>query len=419
MSIPSQTERGATWLSNFDPEDQDTARLLLDSLRVASSDEVRSGLVDILRREIAHRPAALIPIRGVDDVRQTLEHRRASATAGSTSPLRPLPERLVAFEDGFTPDLPISTTPGSEGFVGTLVRDLVGMRPRDDGDWIAPEHASLEGLRSRRCRSLVFVTDYIGSGTQVSDYISAYLRNRTIRSWRSYHLIQIVIVSFAQASGASTTLEAVSDGCHFVESAASIYTRGWDESDVESVKALCLKYAKGQRSQALGYGGSGGLYLSTVSSAPNNLPWVLRRTGKDWHSFLEERQIPAELTNELGGYQPPTDLAALVRATGQGRLARALDLRHRASSREPLVVLAHCYSAPPHNAQEVAHRTYIEVARVEAILKFLRTSGFIDERLRITPAGSDQLRSAKQIRGWAPARPLEEPTGAYYPQQLR
>ncbi|MFJ2517529.1 hypothetical protein ACIOWF_01055 [Cellulosimicrobium cellulans] len=419
MSIPSQTERGATWLSNFDPEDRDTARLLLDSLRVASSDEVRSGLVDILRREIAHRPAALIPIRGVEDVRQALEHQRASATVGSTRPLRPLPERLVAFEDGFTPDLPISTTPGSEGFVGTLVRDLVGMRPRDDGDWIAPEHASLEGLRSRRCRSLVFVTDYIGSGTQVSDYISAYLRNRTIRSWRSYHLIQIVIVSFAQASGASTTLEAVSDGCHFVEPAASIYTRGWDESDVEAVEALCLKYAKGRRSQALGYGGSGGLYLSTVSSAPNNLPWVLRRTGKDWHSFLEGRQIPAELTSELGGYQPPTDLAALVRATGQVRLARALDLRHRASSREPLVVLAHCYSAPPHNAQEVAHRTHMEVARVEAILNFLRTSGFIDERLRITPSGSDQLRSAKQIRGWAPARPLEEPTGPYYPQRLR
>ncbi|MFI2294938.1 hypothetical protein [Isoptericola sp. NPDC019571] len=419
MSIPSQTERGATWLSNFDTEDQDTARLLLDSLRVASSDEVRFGLADLLRRKDVQRPAALIPIRGVDDVRQALEHRRASAAAGSTSTLGPLPEHLVAFEDGFTPDLPISATPGSEGFVGTQVRDLVGMRPKDDGDWIAPEHASLEGLRSRRCRSLVFVTDYIGSGTQVYDYISAYLRNRTIRSWRSYHLIEIVIVSFAQANIASTTLESVSDECHFVEPAASIYTRGWDESDVEAVKALCLKYAKDRTSQALGYGGSGGLFLSTVSSAPNNLPWVLRRTGKNWHSFIEGRRIPAELTNELGGYQPPDDLATLVRTTGQARLARALDLRHRASSREPLVVLAHCYSAPPQNAQEVAHRTHMEVPRVEAILKFLRASGFIDERLRITPAGSGQLRSAKQIRRWAPARPLEEPTGTYYPQQLR
>ena len=89
MSIPSQTERGAAWLSNFDAEYEDTARLLLNSVRIASSDEVRSGLVDLLQRKVVHRPAALILSCTRGPTQRPAERQEVAAQRRARSPNRP------------------------------------------------------------------------------------------------------------------------------------------------------------------------------------------------------------------------------------------------------------------------------------------------------------------------------------------
>lgn len=413
MLLPSQTERGAAWLANFETEDRDTARLLLDSLRIASSEEVRSGLETLVRERVEQRPAALIPVRSIEDVHVAL-HREDPLPKEA-----PNSAQLIAYRDGFFPDLPISATPGSEGLVGNLVRTLTGIRPSSEGDWIAPSQATLTELRDRRCRSLVFVTDYIGSGRQAIDYINAYLRHPTIRSWRSYGLIKIVVVSFAQTEAASTDLASVADECHFMETAPTIYSSGWDTQTITTVEELCKRYAKGRKREALGYGQTGGLFLSTISSAPNNLPWVLRREGGKWSDFLSGRKIPEDVSSQLGKYKPIADLSVVARDTGARRLARAIELRHRRASREPLIVLATCYQSRPANADEICHATRLSSESVHTIIRFLQGCGFVDDRLRLTQAGLKELRYAKQVRRWAPARPPADPAEPYYPQKMR
>ena len=105
-------------------------------------------------------------------------------------------QSAVAYRD-FHPGAPLSATPGSDGFVGAILRDFARVgRPPSDATWIAPD-ATLDDLRSRRCRSITLVTDFVGSGNQALRLAQAIARNPTIRSWRSLHLVDIRVVAFA------------------------------------------------------------------------------------------------------------------------------------------------------------------------------------------------------------------------------
>ncbi len=56
---------------------------------------------------------------------------------------------------------------------------------------------SLDLMKVTRSRTLICVTDYIGSGRQALRYIDAWHRHPTIRSWRSYGYLKIAIFAFA------------------------------------------------------------------------------------------------------------------------------------------------------------------------------------------------------------------------------
>ncbi|MGH3999215.1 MAG: hypothetical protein ACRDTJ_17360 [Pseudonocardiaceae bacterium] len=66
----------------------------------------------------------------------------------------------------FSPGDPIASTPGSEGAIGNLVRELTGEQAgREPSFWLHPG-TDVDELYRIRCRLLVLVTDYAGSGTQ-------------------------------------------------------------------------------------------------------------------------------------------------------------------------------------------------------------------------------------------------------------
>lgn len=178
---PSETRRGQAWLTNFSPEDEGAARQLLDSLRFVSLSDVRAGLQVRLRSLIAQGkiqvPALLVSALSIEDLR---------LDEGQTAP-------SVAFES-FQLDDPINVVPGSEGFVGNLIRDLVSPALGGTDALLAPS-TKLNELRDKRCRSIVVITDYAGSGTQLRNYAMTLVRHPTLRSWRSYGLLRIHALS--------------------------------------------------------------------------------------------------------------------------------------------------------------------------------------------------------------------------------
>ncbi|WP_426593821.1 phosphoribosyltransferase-like protein [Cellulomonas sp. McL0617] len=398
-----------SWLSNFPDQDRDTARLLLDSVRIASSDEIRSGIQSLLGEQRFRLPAVLIPVRSMEDLQL-----KAPSEGG-----RPR-DSAVAYED-FLPGSPLAVTPGSEGFIGTLIRDLTGSSVSRRGrGWLHPL-ASLDELEQFRCRTLIFVSDYAGSGDQMTRYIASFLRNPRIRSWRSFGWIRVAAVTFAQSRSAGVALSALAHDVHSCEPARSISTAGWDWATQTRVEALCRKYAGSKQvRQALGYGASGGLFVSSVSSIPNNLPWILRRRGANWKAFFEGRSFPPDLLEQVGSYQPPAELPAVVQAVGQIRLANSLQSgRHGEATVTVLTILALLYDRAGQSQVDLAHTTGLTFQKVDEVLTFLRRGNLVDDEHRVTTRGVEELRASRRLRRGVPDSLPVEPVTPYYPRQLR
>ena len=399
MMVPSQTKRGEAWLENFHRDDRETGRLLLDSIAVTPWDDVRREL----RKRIVDLDgtAVLVPVQSMEDVK----FRGVSDVA-----------QAVAYQH-FSPGDDISVTPGSEGVIGGLVRDLV--RERGGATRLHPS-VPLDELKTQKCRSLVFITDYAGSGKQVLDYVQAFLNNRTIRSWRSGGYLDVRVVAYAASRRAETLIARTVDRCHIERRAPSFDTVKWSERERRDVEALCKKYANGKRGDALGYKGSGGLYVSTISSVPNNIPYILRRIGGAWSPFFEGRVFPDDLRAELAGYAPPSDMAKVVESVGKARVANALRAgRHGRVGNELLGLISIIYVHPRSDLSDLSHLSGLPVSRVERLVDFLRSCGLVDEHLRVTVGGLYELRVASRMPRRVPGGVAPFEGVPYYPQSLR
>jgi hypothetical protein len=163
--------------------------------------------------------------------------------------------------------------------------------------------SGLSTLREKKCRSIVFVEDYAGSGDQCIEYVRSWLANRTLRSWRSFGWIKFHVLLHSVSVMARSRIELLKyfglESLTVIDHAPALDNVGWTPDQVRNVRRLCRSYAA-DRDLALGYMGSGGL-LVMQHTAPDNLPIILwqdkGRTadGKRWRPLLPKRTIPAEL----------------------------------------------------------------------------------------------------------------------------
>lgn len=397
---PSKTTRGQAWLGNFLVEDRPVAELLLDSLEFVRTSTMRPALRTRLEQlaesgEI-EQPAVLAAALSMEDLKLGIE-------------------RPVAYTESFrTLAVAIDATPGSEGFVGNLIRDLL----RTGNGWLPPS-TSLEELRAQRCRSIVVVTDWAGSGTQLRRYALTLTRHATIRSWRSGKLLRVHGVAYAatQAARAHIQEEGSSvDALWMVRVAPSFADRPWSPADRVRVENLCIRYGRGRR-DALGFLDSRSLF-ATDTTAPNNVPAVLRLQSPGWQPFFDGRTVPPNLVAELGDYSGDVTFAEVVSRAGQTRLAAVGPAKHtRPQSGRLLEVLA-LLGWKPQSSVELAARMILDVVAVDGLIDALRVLGLVDEFRRLTPAGRAELHAGKHAVRQVTAilRGSSEP---YYPVTLR
>ncbi|WP_146231200.1 phosphoribosyltransferase-like protein [Micromonospora sicca] len=318
---PSETPTGTRWLSNFTPEDRPAASLLVNSLHFVSADMFRVELVTFLAERLAsgeiERPAALFSVKPTRPHDVMFEKEPESpAVSGGSSAL-----------DVVTPTVWSGAgEAGSEYLVQNILRDVRRLSPGTVFD----RATSLEYLRSKRVRSLVFVGDYSGSGEEACKYAAAWARNCHIRSWRSLHLVNIHLVLFAASSFGlgkirrSGYIDHVWPALYGVDFAAA----HWADSERQAIRDLCVRYAHHPH-EAWGRSSSGGLFV-LPHTVPNNLPVILRQTKgpatgghRPWAPLFRGRIFPVELQAELSGYRPQYDLNKVLAELGQLRLARA------------------------------------------------------------------------------------------------
>ncbi|TDV43692.1 hypothetical protein CLV71_115155 [Actinophytocola oryzae] len=349
--------------------------------------------------------AVLLPILSAEDI------------PGSNQP----GHRHVAYTT-FSPGDPISSTPGSEGAVGNLIRDFTGDRPgREPSMWLHPA-TDVYDLYRRRCRAFVLVTDYSGSGTQVQRYADMLVRHPRIRSWRSFGWIKIVVVAYAVSAVAHRRIARTSsvDRLLVAAPAPSFETADWTKEEQKQVEHICRRYVPRSKSSGtgLGFAGSAGLFVMHTG-VPNNVPEILRSRRKGWYRFFDGRVFPSELVAELGAYVPNRDLGRVVKQASQARLSKAFDAGR---FRRPIDLLLAVLALVGHSQQTetlIAHRLNISETEVQQYLNLLAGLGFVTLLpLRVTAAGRAELQFSKRMDRVATAH-LEGSTLPYYPQRLR
>ena len=405
---PSETICGQAWLSNFHATDVDTATLLINSLRVLSLSELRIKLLRLLGDATDEGsipcPALVVPERGLG---------RLGVDKGDR-------DTAVAWRD-FLPGAPLSVTPGSDGFVGMVLRDFAPAgrsRATAGGRLISPD-ANVEVLRAARCRSIVILTDFVGTGAQAEALAGAISRNKTIRSWRSLHLVGVHVAAVAaQRSGVDRlTASRHVDAVHAIEAAPAIWTSIADHDVQDAVVDLCRTYSRKKHRLALGYGNSAGLFV-TERGAPNNLPAVFTQEASEWRPLFGGRTVPGSFMRELGEYRPSEDLEALAKRVGQSRLGGNERLQSiRRSSRDLLQVLTSA-STSTTDASSLAESMGIDVEEADAYLGVLRGWGFVNGAGRITEEGRRELAEYKRGRRRTTAH-LQGSSDSYYPLGLR
>jgi hypothetical protein len=404
---PSATIEGMAWLENFNLHDRSTAGVLIDSLRIPSEGEIRTGLLAKLEELVSYlpTPTVILPIRDLADFRSRREGR----------------DQIVAYKD-FSPSEAYSATPGSEVIAANIIRDIVGIRAKRPG--VLTPSVPIEDLRNRRCRTLILVDDYTGSGSKPVGYVRSVLRNSTLRSWRSFGWLRVHLLFFAASRLAVNHIweKGLVDEIHLVEHAADFFNADWDEQLKSAVIDVCLRYVqprRAERSEALGYKGSAGLFVMP-HTVPNNLPAVLLQrqgVGGAWAALFPDRLFPPGLQEQVAGYRPGNEFELNLERLADRRLAGAFGERIKGPERRYLMLLAAIagHSSDYESVASVLSTTTIAVRKASVTL---RGWGLLDDHLHLTEEGWLALRRARMSPRQVSFR-LNESEEPYYPSQLR
>lgn len=287
--------------------------------------------------------------------------------------------------------------PGSEALIGNI---LTGISREQAYKNTLLTDLGIPSLRRRRVRTLLLIDDFSGSGKRLIDFGKAIRRHKTIRSWSSYHLITIHVVAFAATNEAARLLRSYfgSDRVHLVRACPTFDSTGWPHDLRYAVETLCHDFAGTRRKMALGFRDSRAL-IAFEHTAPNNLPYVLWRTGGSWSPLFEQKAVPQDL---LPLYLPSSRAGVLlsIGEAGAARLGQLLNVLDRRVRDDGYIA-------------EATNFSYAEVERLVALALEL---GLIGPTRRLTDAGRAELRR------WRTRHPtLELPNNdtLYYPTQLR
>ncbi|TYL54033.1 hypothetical protein FYC51_10575 [Agromyces mariniharenae] len=314
----------------------------------------------------------------------------------------------------FDPSQDLDSEPGSEALMAHLVNEVRRATPQE---LLVPTPLTLEGLRGVRARTLLFLTDYIGSGHQVITYVDAWCRHPTIRSWRSFGFIRVVVMAYASTIAGKRLVEADThiDALELVEVAPALgaWTRIIDDPKIAEV---CRLYARRGRLRGapLGYQDSAGLF-ATSFSVPNNLPAILIRRSPRWMPFFEGRSVTATLAEEIGEHHPDIEVADEVAAVGDARLAaRYREGGIEARWHDYLGLLA----LLPKSEEEIALALGLTIPEVRSLRSVVVRLGLVDQSGRLTPAGKQTLVSNRRKPRIVSAG-LRPDASPYYPRLTR
>lgn len=352
------------WLSQFNNEQQATAKTLLSHLKFVSRDEYSNWLRRSIERLPSKKEYALYSVRKL----------------GS--------DPISYWDSSGKPVLRPATSQGSEDLVYSIISNLVRS---SNGRLI--DHPSLQDLKDRNVRNIVLVDDSIGSGDRVSSFVNAMLENPTFLSWWSFGWIKITVISYARPRGSESkildNIRGSDHGCRKFRKSIKVdfvsevvYEEKWLEerwgTNYKEVLELCRNQKKVMKWARLGYGD----VLSNIifyHSVPNNTPGILWFSNTKWQGLMADRALPGWLINLLNKDVCDEPLTQTISNN--------------------LLSLLVMVKKGVRNSTSIAARLNVDHHYASKLIEHATDLGFLTLNLRLTKVGLDTLKKTQKHNG--------------------
>lgn len=400
------------WVDQFDEDDQADAALLASVVRLVPGDAFRRDLTRLLEERLQNgctpvaffneterkkwkgRPNRLFPELSRASKSQKGKHTlRAYGRVGP--PLVPR-QRQVAEEVG------------SEGIVANILTNM--QRGHRKLTLLNP---GADLIREKRVRWFILVTDFIGSGDRVINYLESAWRLRTVRSWwsrRRHSGLSFEVVAYA---GTEFGFERVTK--HPSAPVVSLVTRCptihtvFPAGKAKQMEDLCSRYAPGGVNP-LGYGDVGAL-LAFDHGMPNNAPSMFWKDARNWAALVPKRASSTIGSPFMDPHTPEKERERIEASVNASRIGPNM----APTSLETIVLSA--LRRSPRSAEALSGRLGMNIQDVSDILSCLQDWGWISRSNQLTERGrvivSRLIRADRQ-----PSLPKSEER-MYFPHALR
>ncbi|AMA60047.1 phosphoribosyltransferase-like protein [Bradyrhizobium sp. CCGE-LA001] len=390
------TADGQAWINQFDALDRELARQLLESLVLVSSLEFERRLISLLASTAqgAAGPTAFFAAREWDGAGPYLMEDEEADAVGPGGDI------------------------GSEGRVAAIIRGLC----RTHSSQLL-NHPSIRQMLDVKCRLIVLVDDFVGSGQRIAEFHAALWANRTIRSWHSFGWIKFALVAYSATDRGRARVSRLLDlEPQLVRGCPTFQELPVTRPERAALMAALKRYAKRTDSPGipLRYDNTGSVLVFEHGCADNVPPvfWAKAGSGKIWKPLFPKRSVLPGAASAFPAEFGVPSASAVLQGAGQGRLATSGALSRRGAIGETILVLLGLVAKRVRKRSALAHATGLTIEECTKIIERCISWRLLTPALRITDRGHAELDYARRKRSGAATLPTLG-SDEYYPKQLR
>jgi len=371
------TERGTQWLNQFKPEDKETAERLVSHLTLVSHSEFLRSIQKLIETEIGSNKdvVAIYVVRELE---------------GQTNFFSE-----VCDKNGHVQALSNGNDHGSEASIANLIRNLCKTEQR------LLNHPNLDKMRQKKCRTIILVDDFIGSGNRMQSFLHAFWRHASIKSWHSLKYIKFIVVAYSGMEAGIKIVKSHKINADVIleRECPSFKDMPWKPKYKKEAIELCREYGKKTCKKDLPLG-----YKNTMGSmvfehgCPNNVPSMFWADNKKWHALFPHRSL---LSNEMSVFPQEItrqDSKLTLLNAGQKKIADSDSLSRRGEAGETVLLILALIAQGQRKQSTLSYATGLNKKDCARIVDRCIKWGFITQTKRLTSKGSAELQAAKRFK---------------------